>query len=69
MDDGAHHLQLLKADEVPMTVDEVVSLSAKDIGHLDGRPSHCFCFLLLDRFTESSLDTGMASIGLVTACK
>ena len=32
--DRAHHLHLLKADSVSMTVDEVVALRAKDVGHL-----------------------------------
>jgi len=66
--DGAHHLQLLEADCASMTVDEVVALRAKDIGHLHGGPRHGFCFLL-DRFTVSSLEIGIDSTGLTTACK
>ena len=67
--DGAHHLQLLETDSVSMTVDEVVALRAKDVGHLHGGPVHGLCFLFLDRFTVSSLEIGMVSTGLVTACK
>src|SRR5579863_9673596 len=32
--DCAHHLHLLKTDSLSMTVDEVVALGAKDVGHL-----------------------------------
>src|SRR5438552_11121076 len=35
--DGAHHLQLLETDSVSMTVNEVVALRTKDIGHLHSR--------------------------------
>ena len=40
MQDGPHHLQLLKTDSVSMTIDEVVALRAKDVGHLHGGPAH-----------------------------
>jgi len=66
--DRAHHLHLLKADSVSMTVDEGVALRAKDVGHLHRRAGHGFWFLL-DRFTVSSLEIEMVSIGLTTACK
>jgi hypothetical protein len=66
--DGAHHLQLLETDSVSITVHEVAALRAKDVGHLHGGPGHGFCFLL-DRFTVSSLEIDIVSIGLTTACK
>ncbi len=67
--DGVHHLELLEMDSFSMTVDKVVARGAKDVGHLHGGPGHCFCFLLLDRFTASRLETAMVSTGLVTACR
>jgi hypothetical protein len=55
-----HHLQLLETDSVSMTINIVVAMRTKNIGHLDSRPVHRFCFLFLDRFTVSSLETEMA---------
>ena len=66
-EDGAHDLELLETN-VAVLIDEVVALRAKDIGHLHGGPRHGFCFLL-DRFTVSSLEIGIDSTGLTTACK
>src|SRR5262249_36151978 len=40
MRDGTHHLQLLETHRVAMTVDEVLALRAKDVGHLHGGPAH-----------------------------
>jgi predicted DNA-binding protein (UPF0251 family) len=34
MHDGTHHLHLLETNRVAMTVDEVLALRAKDVGHL-----------------------------------
>ena len=34
-----HHFQLLEADSVSMTIDEVTALSAKNVGHLHGAGS------------------------------
>jgi hypothetical protein len=65
--DGAHHLKLLETD-VAVSIDEVVALRAKDIGHLHGGPRHGFCFRL-DRFTVSSMEIDIDSTGLTTACK
>ena len=65
--DGAYDLELLETN-VAVSIDEVVALRAKDIGHLHGGPRHGFCFLL-DRFTVSSLEIGIDSTGLTTACK
>ena len=65
--DGAHDLELLETN-VTVSIDEVVALRAKDVGHLHGGPRHGFCFLL-DRFTVSSLEIGIDSTGLTTACK
>ena len=66
--DRAHHLQLLKTDSVSMMVDEAGALRAKDVGHLNRWAGHGFWFLL-DRFTVSSLEIGIDSTGLTTACK
>ncbi len=65
--DGAHYLKLLETN-VAVSIDEVVALRAKDVGHLHGGPRHGFCFLL-ERFTVSSLEIDMVSTGLITACK
>ena len=65
--DGAHDLELLETN-VAVSIDEVVALRAKDVGHLHGGPGHGFCFLL-DRFIVSSLEIDIVSIGLTTACR
>jgi hypothetical protein len=65
--DSAYHFQLLNTEL--MTINEVVAPRAKDIGHLHGGPRHGCCFLLLERFTVTTLETDIASAGLVTACK
>src|SRR6476659_6957856 len=40
MEDGPHYLKLLEMDSVSMTIDEVIALRAKDVGHLHGGPTH-----------------------------
>src|SRR5687768_4045642 len=44
---SAHHLQLLETDSVSMTINIVVAMRTKDIGHLHSRPVHRTCFLFL----------------------
>ena len=66
--DGTHDLQLLKSEPVSMVVDEVVTMRAKNVGHLHGGPGHSF-FFLPDRLMVSSVETGIASTGFVTECK
>ena len=47
--DGAHDLELLETN-VAVSIDEVVALRAKDIGHLHGGPAHdCGLRRSLDR--------------------
>jgi hypothetical protein len=65
---GEHDLQLLKSEPVSMVVDEVVTMRAKNVGHLDGGPGHSF-FFLPDRLMVSSVETGIASTGFVTECR
>ena len=65
---GTHDLQLLESEPVSMVVDEVVTMRAKNVGHLHGGPGHCF-FFLPDRLMVSSEETEIASTGFVTECK
>src|SRR5262245_61889557 len=63
--DGPDNLERMNAQGV--SVDEVVRLSAEDIGHLDGGPVHC-PFLGRRLGFAPSPETGRASMGLFTAC-
>ena len=68
MQDGPHHLQLLEADSVSMTIDEVAALRAKDVGHLHRWPFHS-PFLFRRLSFAPSPEMGRVSMGLFTACK
>src|SRR6185295_12864420 len=61
--DRAHHLHLLKTNLASMAVEERLALRTKNVGHLDGGPRHWSDFLLLDRFTISTLEIGRLSAG------
>ena len=63
-----HHFQLLEADSVSMTIDEVTALSAKNVGHLHGGPAHS-PFLGRRLGLSPSAEIARASSGLWTACK
>ena len=66
--DGLHNLELLETHSVVMTIDEVIALRAKDIGHLHGGPAHS-PFLGRRLGLLPSAEIGIASIGLLTDCK
>src|SRR5215472_3962248 len=66
--DGSHHLELLETHSVAMTINEGFALSAKDIGHLHGGPTHS-PFLGRRLGLAPRPETGRVSIGLFTPCK
>src|SRR4030095_4162858 len=68
MQDGPHHFQLLEADSVSMTTDELTALRAKNVAHLHGGPAHS-PFLGRRLGLSPSPEIGRASIGLLTDCK
>ena len=65
--DGLHDLELLETHSVVMTIDEVIALRAKDIGHLHGGPAHS-PFLGRRVGLAPSPEMGRASMGLFTPC-
>jgi hypothetical protein len=66
MHDGTHYLQLL--ERIAMTVDEVLALRAKDVGHLHGGPAHS-AFLGRRLGLSPSPEIASASMGLLTDCR
>ena len=66
--DGLHDLELLETHALAMTVDEVLALRAKDVGHLHGGPAHS-PFLGRRLGFAPSPEMGRASMGLFMDCR
>ena len=66
--DGFDDLELLETHSVAMTINEVFTLRAKDVGHLHGGPAHS-PFLGRRLSFAPSPEMGRASMGLFTPCK
>ena len=66
---GAKSFELLKAEARSIPIQEAIALRAKDVGHLEGGPSHSLFFRLKLRLMFSVLERSRPSSGLLTACK
>jgi len=66
---GPKRFELLKAKAGSIAIREAITLHAKDVGHLEGGPSHFSFFRLKLRLMFSMLDRERLSSGFVTACK
>src|SRR5713101_831623 len=66
---GTKGFALLKVKARSIAIQEAIALRAKDVGHLEGGPSHFSFFRLKLRLMFSVLDRARLSSGLVTACK
>src|SRR5271169_975422 len=66
---GTKRFELLKAKAGSIAIQEAIALHAKDVGHLEGGPSHFSFFRLKLRLMFSALDNARPSSGLVTACR
>jgi hypothetical protein len=67
--DGPKRFELLKAKAGSIPIQKAIALHAKDVGHLEGGPSHFSLFCLKLRLMFSVLDRKRLSSGLLTACK
>ena len=66
---GPKGFELLKAKARSIPIQKAIALRAKNVGHLEGGPSHSSFFRLKLRLTFSVLERVRPSSGLVTACK
>jgi hypothetical protein len=66
---GPKCFELLKAKAGSIPIQEAIALHAKNVGHLEGGPSHFSSFRLKLRLMFSVLDRESLSSGLLTACK
>src|ERR1019366_3869706 len=63
---GAKRFELLKAKARSIPIQKAIALRAKDVGHLEGGPSHLSFFPLKLRLMFSVLESARPSSGLVT---
>src|ERR1035437_1181598 len=66
---GTKRFELLKVKARSIAIQEAIALRAKDVGHLEGGPSHFSFFRLKLRLMFWVLDRARLSSGLVTACR
>src|ERR1700723_4380895 len=66
---GPKRFELLKAKAGAIPIQKAITVRAKNIGHLEGGPSHFSFFRLKLRLMFSVLDRERLSSGFVTACK
>ena len=66
---GPKRFELLKAKAGSIPIQEAIALHTKDVGHLEGGPSHFSFFRLKLWLRFSVLDSERLSSGFVTACK
>src|SRR5437867_4384491 len=66
---GTKGFELLKAEARSIPIQEAIAVRAKNVGHLEGGPSHCWFFRLKLRLTFSVPESARLSSGLVTDCK
>src|SRR5207244_4754495 len=66
---GPKRFELLKAKAGSIPIKEAIAVRAKNVGHLEGGPSHFSFFRLKLRLMFSVLDRARPSSGLVTACR
>src|SRR3989441_5400787 len=66
---GTKRFELLKVKARSIAIQEAIALRAKDVGHLEGGPSHFSYFRLKLRRMLAVLDSTRPSNGLVTACR
>src|SRR5438876_1252966 len=66
---GTKGFELLKAKAQSIPIQEAIAVRAKNVGHLEGGPSHFSFFRLKLRLMFSVLDRERPSSGFVTACK
>src|SRR3989442_14124423 len=66
---GTKGFELLKAKAGSIPIQEAIAVRAKNVGHLEGGPSHFSFFRLKLRRMFSVLDRERLSSGLLTACK
>src|SRR5882724_10438885 len=66
---GPKRFELLKAEAGSIAIQEAIAVRAKNVGHLEGGPSHSCFFRLKLRLMFSVLDRARLSSGFATACK
>src|ERR1700687_4863207 len=66
---GPKRFELLKAKAGSIPIQEAIAVRAKNVGHLEGGPSHFSFFRLKLRLMFWVLDRVRLSSGFVTACK
>src|SRR5580700_5143638 len=66
---GAKGFELLKAKAGSIPIQEAIAVHAKNVGHLEGGPSHFSLFRLKLRLMFAVLDSTRPSNGLVTVCR
>jgi hypothetical protein len=66
---GPKGFELLKAKAGSIPIQKTIAVRAKNVGHLEGGPSHFSFFCLKLRLMFSVLDRERLSSGLLTACK
>src|SRR5208337_1880381 len=66
---GTKGFELLKAKARSIPIQEAIALRAKDVGHLEGGPTHSCLFRLKLRLMFSVLVRERPSRGLTTVCK
>ena len=66
---GPKRFELLKAKAGSIPIQEAIAVRTKNVGHLEGGPSHFSFFRLKLRLMFWVLDSVRLSSGFVTACK